>query len=242
LDFTGVYTYGFDQGKVARHNEFVTSYDWLHTGWEDTRLLAPVAECSLLLTSAACILDTERLAALGLALRSLCCLEVRRTRVREVHNLNYSPQHIVSGTSVAAVVAETVSGATFPLVLGVPAQVLGNQGLLEAAIQATLTCDAISLRFQLPPHGSAPPQATASPAIAHSTKCIPALITTSVWVVSLLRSLACSAHNRLLPLLGIGMVGNQPVAGFSLESAKLFSLLQLQQPVLGHIPQVCIFF
>lgn len=95
----------------------------VRAGWEDTRLLAPVAECSLLLTSAACILDTERLAALGLVLRSLCCLEVRHTRVREVHAMNYSPQHIVPGTSVTAVVAETLSGTAFPLVLGVPSQV-----------------------------------------------------------------------------------------------------------------------
>lgn len=117
-------------------------------------------------------------------------------------------------------------------------QVLGNQGLLEAALQATLTCDAISLRFQLPPHGSAPPTPTSTPAVAHSTKCIPALVTTSVWVVNLLRSLAATAANRLLPLLGIGMVGSQPVLGFSPDSAKLFALLQSQQPILGHIPQV----
>jgi hypothetical protein len=92
-------------------------------GWEDTRLLAPIAEARLLLAATPAILDTERLAALGLALRALVCLEVRRVAVAERGALSYVPAHVVKGTDVARVAVQSQSGVVFPIVLGAPAQV-----------------------------------------------------------------------------------------------------------------------
>lgn len=117
-------------------------------------------------------------------------------------------------------------------------QVMNTPGLLAAALQATLTCDAISLRFQLPPHGSPPPQPLAMDSMAAGVPCTPALVTTSVWVVSLLRQLAQKHGNPLLSLVGVGAVSTQPVAAFAADDAQRYKLLQSQQPLLGTIPQV----
>lgn len=117
-------------------------------------------------------------------------------------------------------------------------QVMNTPGLLAAALQATLTCDAISLRFQLPPHGSPPPQPLAMDSMAAGVPCTPALVTTSVWVVSLLRQLAQMRGSPLLSLVGVGAVSTQPVAGFAADDAQRYRLLQSQQPLLGTIPQV----
>lgn len=95
----------------------------LCAGWEDTRLLAPIAECTLYLASTSSILETERLAALGLVLRGLCCLEVRHAALAAQQPMSHTPQHIVPGTSVASVAVRTASGVQFPLVIGAPAQV-----------------------------------------------------------------------------------------------------------------------
>lgn len=117
-------------------------------------------------------------------------------------------------------------------------QVMDNKGLLEAAVQATLTCDALSLRFQMPPYGTPSPEPRADPAVARGTPCTPIQVLTSVWVVSVLRTIAKDPANRLLPLLGIGAVSTQPVLGFTDDDAVRYQLLQSQQPLLGCIPLV----
>jgi hypothetical protein len=117
-------------------------------------------------------------------------------------------------------------------------QVLSSQGLLEAAMQATLTCDAISLRFQLPPYGSPAPDAAEDPAVARGTACTSATLVTSVWVVNVLRTIAMRASSKLLAIVGIGAVSSQPVQGFSADDALRYQMLQSQQPLLGCIPLV----
>ena len=117
-------------------------------------------------------------------------------------------------------------------------QVLGSQGLLEAAIQATLTCDAISLRFQLPPYGTPAPDSTEEPHIARGTLCTPTTLVTSVWVVAVLRTIAKRPESRLLSVLGVGAVSTQPVQGFADDDAARFHMLESQQPLLNCIPLV----
>ena len=117
-------------------------------------------------------------------------------------------------------------------------QVLQNQGLLEAAVQATLTCDAISLRFQLPPYGTPTPEATESPDVAGGTPCTTAQLITSVWVVNVLRSIAKRSDSHLLPIIGVAAVSAQPVMGFTADDARRFQMLQRSQPLLGCIPLV----
>lgn len=95
----------------------------LSTGWEDIRLLAPIAEVNLQLVASPGILETDRLAALGLVLRGLLCLEVRKAKLVAMRSLSEMPAHIMPGTSVARIVVETTSGVQFPIVLGAPAQV-----------------------------------------------------------------------------------------------------------------------
>jgi hypothetical protein len=113
-----------------------------------------------------------------------------------------------------------------------------SMGLLEAAVQATLTCDAISLRFQMPPYGSASPEPRADPSVAGGVPCTPVQVVTSVWVVNVLRTIAADVKNKLLALLGVGAVSSQPVVGFSEDDAQQFQMLQSQQPLLGCIPLV----
>jgi hypothetical protein len=92
-------------------------------GWEDTRLLAPMAEVTLHLVAAPGILETNRLAALGLALRGLLCLEVRKARVAASYAMPDTPQHILPTTTCRRMVVQTVSGPQFPVIIGAPAQV-----------------------------------------------------------------------------------------------------------------------
>ena len=117
-------------------------------------------------------------------------------------------------------------------------QVLGSQGLLEAALQATLTCDAIALRFQLPPYGTPAPDGLEDPMIARGTLCTPTMLVTSVWVVSVLRTIAKRPDHRLLAALGVGAVSAQPVQGFSDDDAARYQMLERQQPLLSCIPLV----
>lgn len=207
-------------------------------GWDTTRLLSPVAEVTLQLLALPSILDTERLAALGLALRAFCTLEVRGLRVIAAEPVDYTPSHIVPGSDVARVRVATQSGVQLSVVIGAPTQVMKTPGLLAAALRATLTCDAVSLRFQLPPHGSQAPEAQASPAVAGGTKTTPALLITSVWVVTLLRTLAADAASHYLAMLGIGQVGSRPVAGVAEDDVRRYQLMQSQQPLLLQIPQL----
>lgn len=69
------------------------------------------------------LLDAERLAALGLALRALLSLEIRSLRVVSAHALAHTPSHIVPGSDVARFVLITRAGVPFPVVLGAPTQV-----------------------------------------------------------------------------------------------------------------------
>jgi hypothetical protein len=118
--------------------------------------------------------------------------------------------------------------------------VMESMGLLEAAVQATLTCDAISLRFQMPPYGSASPECRSDPTVAGGIPCTPVQVVTSVWVVHVMRSIAADPKNRLLSLLGIAAVSSQPVLGFTADASQQFQMLQSQQPLLGCIPLVCV--
>lgn len=113
-----------------------------------------------------------------------------------------------------------------------------SQPLLEAAIQATLTCDAISMRFQLPPHGTQAPEPSEDPAVAQGVLCTPTTVVTSVWVVKVLREIAQRPDSRLLPVLGIAKVSKQPVLGFTAEDALRYQYLESQQPLLSAIPLV----
>jgi hypothetical protein len=111
-------------------------------------------------------------------------------------------------------------------------------GLLEAALQATLTCDAISPRFQLAPYGSPAPDTMEDPAIARGLRCTPATLVTSVWVVNVMRTIAKRLDSRLLATIGIAAVSRQPVLGFSDDDAARYQMLQSQQPLLTCIPLV----
>ena len=82
-----------------------------------------MAEVNLSLVAAPGILETDRLAALGLALRAFLCLEVRHVRLLATAPVMETPQHIVANTTVVRATVETVSGAQFAVVIGVPAAV-----------------------------------------------------------------------------------------------------------------------
>ena len=86
-------------------------------------MLAPIAEVQLQLAAAPGILETDRLAALGLVLRALLCMEVRQPRLIHSRHLPEAPAHIVHGTTAAHVVIKTASGVTVPIVVGAPPQV-----------------------------------------------------------------------------------------------------------------------
>ena len=69
------------------------------------------------------IFETERLAALGLALRAFLTLEIRGLSVQEAHAVSHIPSHIVPGSDVARLVVCTYSGVSFSVVMGAPTQV-----------------------------------------------------------------------------------------------------------------------
>lgn len=117
-------------------------------------------------------------------------------------------------------------------------QVMKTPVLLHTALQTTLTCDALSLRFQLPPYGSTAPESKSSPGIARGVPTTPVLLVTSLWVVTLLRTVAASVTDRLAPLLGLGAVSSQAALGVSDDDAARFRVLESLQPTLFCIPQV----
>jgi hypothetical protein len=82
-----------------------------------------MAEVTLYLAAAPGILDTNRLAALGLALRGLLCLEVRKGLVVASYGMPDTPQHILPSTICGRIIVQTVSGPQFPVIIGAPAQV-----------------------------------------------------------------------------------------------------------------------
>lgn len=83
-----------------------------------------MAEVTLHLVAAPGILDTDRLAALGLTLRAQLSLEVRRARVIANYASTDTHPHILPSTTVGRVVMQTASGPQFPVVVGIPPQVL----------------------------------------------------------------------------------------------------------------------
>lgn len=69
------------------------------------------------------LLDTDRLAALGLVLRALLCLEIRTVRLVDTQPLEEQPNHIMPGTMPVRALVHTTSGVEISVVIGVPEQV-----------------------------------------------------------------------------------------------------------------------
>ncbi len=61
---------------------------------------------------------------------------------------------------------------------------------MEHALRMTLVADSLSLQFRLPAPGLAQPIARSSAAIAGGVPVVDAVVLTSVWTVSVLRSLS----------------------------------------------------
>lgn len=76
------------------------------------------------------LLDTDRLAALGLALRALLCLEIRTVRLMDTLPIEEQPNHIVAGTTPVRATVHTASGVEISVVIGVPSQVCAASCML----------------------------------------------------------------------------------------------------------------
>lgn len=61
---------------------------------------------------------------------------------------------------------------------------------MEHALRMTLVADSLSLQFRLPAAGLSSPTARVSAAIAGGVPVVDAVVLTSVWAVSVLRSLS----------------------------------------------------
>ncbi|DBA79408.1 hypothetical protein WJX79_002219 [Trebouxia sp. C0005] len=193
--------------------------------WDSVRLLAPHAELRLLACGQASLIAPHRLSFLGEALRAMLVLEVRQLTVTSQTPTHRVPAHLPAGCTALRCEIQSASGGCAKVVLGGPQEVLKNPALVEHALRQTLSADALSLQFKLPPPSLPVPIAQSSDDIAGGTPLVDALAVTSVWVVQLLRMLCSDSKFRMLAALGIAAVGCTTTSSFTQSDAGRFTAL-----------------
>jgi len=204
-------------------------------GWADIRLLAPRAELRLLLTGNSTLIDSSKLSFLGEAVRALLVLEMRGLTLIESTQCSKVPANLPEGCQALRCKLRTQNGAEVIAILGGQPSVLQDRSLVEHALRMTLVADSLSLQFRLPAPGLAQPTARSSAAIAGGVPVVDAVVLTSVWAVSVLRSLSLAPTYKPLISLGIAAVGGTASCGVSALDAQRLKIIVSGQGPATHI-------
>lgn len=192
-------------------------------GYSNVRLCAPHAEVRLLLTALFGIMNATTLGHFCQALRAILVTAVRSLSLVSVHKI-VDPQVLLpAGCHALRCKFATVDGAHSSVLMGVPENIVQQPRILEHVVRQTLAADAQALQMKLPPPGTPLPPVRNLDTVGGNAPLIEGLLVTSVWVVSLLRSMCQDPENRTLVAAGVGAVSGTPVASFTSTDGNRFT-------------------
>ena len=200
-------------------------------GYKDVRLCAPHAEVRILLTALFGIMNATSLGNFCQALRGILVAEVRQISLVHVEKVEKPRLMLPSGCLAVRCRVRTPSGAETTVLMGAPENIVNEKDVLQHVVQQTIAADAQAMQMKLPPPGVPLPTVRNSNAIGHHAPLVEVLAVTSVWTVSLLRSMAKDASNRTLVASGIAAISGTPVSGFSpLDGNRFQVVVTMNEP------------
>lgn len=193
-------------------------------GYGQIRLLAPNAEVRVMLAWLTSSINAHCLGQICEGLRGFLACESRQLTLVKTSPVSKLPPHLPpEASSAISCDVHTTSGYPVSVMVAGPAEILKDQALVQHALRQTMTADAQTLQFRLPPPNIPLPPVRSVPEVGEGCPSVEALVVTSAWCVQLLRMFNTDAKCRSLTAAGIVGIGVGSTASFQRSDLNRFT-------------------